>query len=328
LWKLGDGRADEDFGSQARQPLTYEQMRPGCYRPGPRLDDMDIAGIERSLCFPNMFLRFCGQTLSQARDRELALACITAYNDWMVEEWAAPSGGRLIPLCLVPLWDAELAAQEVRRNAERGVRAVTFSELPARLGLPSIHDPQGYWDPFFRACDETGTAICLHIGSASDVPVPEPGAPRVTRGVLSVIPTTSSLVDYLFSGLFERFSSLKVVYSESQIGWIPYVLERADLVWHKHVWGYDHARLPRPPSTYFPDHVFACFIEDQHGIASLDRIGADNVMLECDYPHSDSSWPDTHRLASRQLAGLDVATIEKITRGNAIRVFELSAGLS
>ena len=328
LWKLTGGTADEDFGPAARQPLTYDELRPGCYKLGPRLEDMDLAGIERSLCFPNMFLRFCGQTLSQARDRVLGLACIRAYNDWIVEEWAAPSGGRLIPVCLVPLWDADLAAQEVRRNAERAVRAVTFSELPARLGLPSIHDPAGYWDSFFRACDETGTAICLHIGSGSDLPVPEPGGPRVARGILSVIPTTSSLVDYLFSGLFERFAGLKVVYSESQIGWIPYILERADLVWAKHVWGYDRARIPRPPSTYFADHVFASFIEDRHGIESLDRIGADNVMLECDYPHSDSSWPDTHRLASQQLSGLEASAIEKVVRANAIRVFELNEELS
>ena len=112
---------------------------------------MDANHIEAALCFPT-FPRFCGQTFTEAKDKELGLLCVKAYNDWMVEEWCGDSGGRLIPLCLIPLWDAELAAAEVRRNAERGVRAVCFSEIPPFLGLPSVHDPDHYWDPFFRAC--------------------------------------------------------------------------------------------------------------------------------------------------------------------------------
>ena len=124
---------------------------------------MDANHIEAALCFPT-FPRFCGQTFTEAKDKELGLLCVKAYNDWMVEEWCGDSGGRLIPLCLIPLWDAELAAAEVRRNAERGVRAVCFSEIPPFLGLPSVHDPDHYWDPFFRACAETKTIVNMHIG--------------------------------------------------------------------------------------------------------------------------------------------------------------------
>src|ERR1700691_4951552 len=131
--------------------VTYEDMRPGSYEVKPRLEDMDVNHIEAALCFPT-FPRFCGQTFTEAKDHDLGLLCVKAYNDWMVEEWCGESGGRLIPLCLIPLWDAELAAAEVLRNAERGVRAVCFSEIPPYLGLPSVHDPEHYWDPFFRAC--------------------------------------------------------------------------------------------------------------------------------------------------------------------------------
>jgi len=119
-------------------PISFDQMRPGCFDPKARLADMDLNHVEASVCFPT-FPRFCGQMFAERSDRELALACVRAYNDWMVEEWAGGSGGRLIPLCIVPLWDPALAAEEVRRNAGRGVRAVAFSELPAQLGLPSIH---------------------------------------------------------------------------------------------------------------------------------------------------------------------------------------------
>ena len=109
---------------------------------------MTLNGVEAQLGFPN-YPRFCGQLFLRGKDRDLALLCVQAYNDWMVEEWGGESGGRLIPLCLIPLWDAKLAASEVRRNASRGCRAAAFSELPSYLGLPSIYS--GHWDPFFAA---------------------------------------------------------------------------------------------------------------------------------------------------------------------------------
>lgn len=124
-------------------PINYADMRPGCYDPAARLADMDLNRTERSLCFP-FITRFCGQMFLEAKDRELAARCVLAYNDWMVDEWCGGSGGRLVPVCLIPLWDPHGAADEVRRNAARGCRAITFPEMPHHLGLPSIHDPDGY----------------------------------------------------------------------------------------------------------------------------------------------------------------------------------------
>lgn len=158
--------------------ITREQMRRGCWDPKDRLADMDLNHVEASLCFPT-FPRFCGQTFAEANDKEVGLACVRAYNDWMVEEWCGDSGGRLIPLCLIPLWDVGLAVQEIRRNAARGVRAVTFSEIPTYLGLPSIHS--GYWDPFFAECEATGTVVCMHIGSSSQMPAASPTPRRPSR---------------------------------------------------------------------------------------------------------------------------------------------------
>jgi predicted TIM-barrel fold metal-dependent hydrolase len=139
-------------------PITYDDMRPGCYDPKARLEDMDVNWVEASACYPT-FPRFCGQSFAEAADKELALACVEAYNNWMVEEWCGDSGGRLIPICLIPLWDVPEAAAEVRRNAARGVHAVAFSELPIHLGLPSIHS--GHWDPFFEACTSARRHGCL-----------------------------------------------------------------------------------------------------------------------------------------------------------------------
>jgi hypothetical protein len=154
------------FEQHTIDAIAYADMRPGCYDAKARLADMDMNHTERSLCFPYV-TRFAGQWFLEADDKGLALRCVQAYNDWMVDEWCGDSAGRLIPLGIVPLWDAELAATEVRRNAARGMRAITFTEMPSNLGLPSIHDPSRFWDPLFRACDETGTVICMHIGSGS-----------------------------------------------------------------------------------------------------------------------------------------------------------------
>ena len=301
-------------------PITYDDMRPGCYDPVERLADMDLNGVEASACYPT-FPRFCGQTFHEAADHDLGHACVVAYNDWMVEEWCGDSGGRLIPICLIPLWDAELAAAEVRRNAARGVRAVAFSEIPVHLGLPSIHS--GYWDPFFAACEETNTAVCMHIGSSSRMPATSPDAPPSVTATLGFANAMMSVVDFLWSGVLVRHPRLKLAYAESQIGWLPYILERIDDVWEDNQGWAGTKHIPEPPSTYFHRQIYGCFFKDQTGIDMRDRIGIDRITFETDYPHSDSTWPDTPQVAARLLDGLTADEIHKVLRGNAIELFDL-----
>ena len=203
-------------------------MRPGCYDRDARLADMDLNWTEAQMCFPTM-PRFCGQTFREMRDRDLALLSVKAYNDWMVDEWCAGRGGRLIPLIIVPLWDPELAAAEVRRMAARGVTATCFSEIPPFLGLPSVHS--GAWDPFFAACDETGVVVNMHIGSSSKMPSTSEDAPPLMGSTMTFTTCMMSMVDFLISGVLARFPNLKVAYAEGQLGWIPYILERVDKVW-------------------------------------------------------------------------------------------------
>jgi predicted TIM-barrel fold metal-dependent hydrolase len=302
--------------------VTYDDMRPGCWRLPERLGDMDLNGVEAQLCFPN-YPRFCGQQFLWGQDRELARLCVEAYNDWMVEEWCGTSGGRQIPLCLVPLWDAHLAAQEVRRNAERGVRAVAFSELPTYLDLPSIYT--GYWDPFFSACAATGTVVCMHIGSGTKTPKAAPDGPDAVSATILFGNSVASLCDILFSGLLHRFPDLKLMYAEAQIGWIPYVLERADDVWSTHRgWSDSQLHCPEPPSTYQQrGQIYSCFFKDPVGVSLIDRIGVDTVVFETDYPHSDSTWPHSREAAADQFGHLDEASVRKIARGNAIRLLGL-----
>jgi predicted TIM-barrel fold metal-dependent hydrolase len=284
---------------------------------------MDAAGIDRSLCFPNI-IRFAGQLFLWMEDKELALACARAYNDWIVEEWAGESGGRLIPLAIIPLWDPGLAAAEVRRNADRGVRAATFSELPHVLGLPSIHDPGGHWLPFIEACEETGTVICMHIGSSSSLPACAADAPSCVRMATVNFNAQLAFADWVLSGLLVRYPRLKLAFSESQIGWIPYLLERADRIWRM---GNAVARIDpafvQAPSSYLAGRVYGCFFEDSFGLDARHAVGIDHITFESDFPHQDSSWPGTHDYLSRVVADLPPEDVYKIARGNAIRMLEL-----
>ncbi len=302
-------------------PVTYDEMRPGCYDRDARVEDMAVNWVDGSLPFPT-FPRFCGQTFMEADDHELGLACVRAYNDWMIEEWCEPSGGINIPLGLIPLWDADLAAAEVERNAARGMHAICFSEIPPRLGLPSIHTE--YWDPLFAACNDNDVTLCMHIGSSSTSPAASPDAPEAVGGTLAFNNAMASLADWLFSGKLISFPNLKIAYSEGQIGWIPYALERADTVWEQHnAWMHTKERIPELPSTYYWGRIFGCFTADRHGLQNLASVGEDNICFETDYPHTDTTWPYSKEYAEKMVTGLSDDVAYKVLRGNAIKMLSL-----
>ncbi|MCU1372079.1 MAG: putative TIM-barrel fold metal-dependent hydrolase [Ilumatobacteraceae bacterium] len=301
--------------------ITYEEMRKGCWDPKARIEDMDANWTDAQMCFPS-FPRFCGQVFMEAQDKLLSDLCVKAYNDWMVEEWCGDSGGRLIPLTITHLWDVDLAAAEVYRNAARGVRAVCFSEIPPYLGLPSIHGD--YWEPFFRACAETGTTINMHIGSSSKMPSTSADAPAAVGSTLTFGNAMSSLTDWLFSGWLARLPTLKIVYSEGQIGWIPYILERADNVWEENrAWGGFGDKVPEPPSTYYYRQIYGCFFDDVYGLENIEKCGVDNICFETDYPHSDSTWPKSREVGQKLMGNLPEDVIYKLVRGNAIDLLQL-----
>jgi len=315
--------------------MSYEKMRPAYYEPAARSLDMDADGVLASVCFPTI-PRYCGQTFLEAKDRDLALRCLRIYNDWMIEDWAGGAPGRFIPLVIVPLWDPVLAGDEVRRCAAGGAKAVSFSENPAKLGLPSLHDRGRHWGPFLDAVNETGLPLCIHFGSSSMVPNTSDDAPIYVSAMLSPVNLIYATADWLFSGQLERYPNLKICLSEGGIGWIPYILERADYVIESMPWarryepydysGVEHDNLGpgRRPAELFRDHIFGCFIDDETGIRNLDAIGIDNVMIETDYPHGDGTFPHSRANARRLLAHLDAESRYKIMQGNARRVFNLT----
>jgi len=298
---------------------AFEDMRPGCYDPAARLRDMDEDGIDASLGFPQ-FPRFAGQTFLEAEDKSLALLCVRAWNDFVLDEWTAPDRSRLIPLSIVPMWDVESAAIEIRRTAAKGARAVTFSENPAALNLPSFWSPA--WDPFFSALEETETPLCLHVGSSSRPIVPHPDAPLpVIIGLLGLL-SMQAFTDLVMSPIFNRHPKLKVMLSEGGIGWIPYMVERLEQVWEKQR-HHSKVNVEKSPAECFRDHIWVCFIRDEAGLEARQRIGVDKILFEADYPHSDTMWPNSRKSLAHQLHDVPADEASLIAGGNAARLLRL-----
>jgi predicted TIM-barrel fold metal-dependent hydrolase len=166
----------------------------------------------------------------------------------------------------------------------------------------------------------------MHIGSSSKMPSTSSDAPAAVGSTLTFVNASLSLVDWLMSGVFTKFPKLEVAFSEGQIGWIPYVLDRADTVWEENRgWGGIADKVLEPPSQLFRRHVYGCFFSDPNGLQLLDQIGRDRVTYESDYPHSDSTWPHTRKIAEEQMKDLDPDTVEMLVRGNAARMLRLSS---
>ena len=301
-------------------PQRYEEMRPGCYEVEARVADMSAGGQLAGLNFPN-WPGFSGQVLWEGPDRELNEVMIRAYNDWHVDEWCAAHPERFIPCGVLPLFDVERAAAEVHRLAAKGCHAVTFSENPAALQLPSIHT--GYWDPLFGACSDEATVLCLHVGSSSRSSTTSVDAPPSVPMSLSSVMSVFSLGDLMWADFWWRFPDLRFSLTEGDIGWIPYFLQRAEHIQARHS-GWTGHRFPdgSGPAEVFRERVLCCFINDRIGVKLIDEFNIDNVCWESDYPHSDSTWPNAPEVLGDLFAPLGEGQIAKITHENAMRHFQ------
>jgi predicted TIM-barrel fold metal-dependent hydrolase len=310
------GCPPEEYGLN---PLRFDQMRPGCYDIKERINDMNANGVLGSINFPT-FVHFCGQLFLKSNDKDLALACVRAYNDWHIDEWAGTYPGRIIPLSIMPLWDVNLMADEIRRTSAKGCHAVTFSENPEKLGLPGLH--LDYWDPFFKACEDTGTVVCMHIGSSSSMTVTSMDAPVDVSIAITPMNSFLALNDIMWTPICRKFPNIMIAMSEGGTGWIPYALERMDYTYSHHkAWtGADFGGLT--PTEIFHRNFSTCFIDDRAGIELRHLVGIDRMTWECDYPHSDSTWPHSADLLAHSLEGVPDDEIDKITHLNAMKIYQ------
>jgi predicted TIM-barrel fold metal-dependent hydrolase len=301
-------------------PSSLAEMRPGAYLVDERVRDMDRNGILASMCFPSM-AGFSGRRFQEADDKDLGLVMLRAYNDWHIDEWCASHPGRFIPQAIGPAWDMDAMVQEVRRVSAKGAKAISMPELPHVQGLPSYRSD--YWDPFWQVVCDEGVVVCLHIGLGLDAIDMGPDF-RIDRFmVLATQVTVLSVQDLLWGPALRKYPKLKIAFSEGGIGWIPFLLDRADRHFENQRWtGQDFDG--RLPSEVFREHVLACFISDPTSLKLYQEIGVDLLAFEVDYPHSDSVWPDAPEFLLQQLdgAGMSDEDIEKVTWRNVARFCE------
>jgi predicted TIM-barrel fold metal-dependent hydrolase len=311
------GRAKEEW---SMEPARFDEMRRGCYDVDARIADMDLDGVYATLCFPSLIAGFAGTIFAKSKDPELGLAALRAWNDWHLDEWAGAHPERIIPLQLAWMNDPKVAAQDVYENAERGAKAVSFPENPVDLKLPPMMD--AHWDPFLRACEETGTVVCLHNGSSSWTAARSPGAPLELYTSLFPVNALVTAAEWLWAQVPTRFPDIKIAFSEGGISWVPMLIDRITYVLgHSAVGshGWDDPNVS--PIDALRRNFWFCTIDLGSTFALRDHIGIDHICMESDYPHADSTWPDTQCLAADGLDGVSDADVRKVTWENASNLF-------
>jgi predicted TIM-barrel fold metal-dependent hydrolase len=295
------------------EPLRFSDMIPGCFEPAARVTDMDIDGVQTEMLFPS-FPRFAGTLFAELDDRELAECCTRAWNDFVVEEWCEAYPGRFIPMIILPFWDVDASIRELERLGDRNIRSVSFPENPVPLGYPSYHTD--HWDRLLHEFEEREIVVSMHFGTSGRVTRTAPEAPMAVMITLMGTNSMNAVADLLFSPVFDRHPRLKVSVAEGGIGWMPWLLERADSTWERHRF-YQNIRQTRPPSEVFREHIWGCFIVDRYGVENYRRIGVDRITWECDYPHSDSYWPHSRKIVSEMLADVPDDDVRRIVEQNA-----------
>ena len=297
-----------------QDPLRFSEMIPGCYTPELRARDMLANGILASVCFPTL-PRFGGVLFNQFEDKALADVCVSAYNDFILDEWC-PGGppGMFVPMVITQLWDPRRAAEEVTRCLDKGAKAVCLPEMMTPLGLPSFYTD--HWDPLLRVIEEADVPICMHIGSSGYLPPTSPEAAASVMFALGSIGIQIAATDLLISPVCRKFPDLRFVMAEGGIGWVPAALERADRQYKRHrAWTKTDDILP---SEIFRRNMYLCMVSEPLALQRLRYdIGVDKIMWECDYPHGDSPWPRAQEEAAETVAGLPAEEVEAILHGNA-----------
>jgi uncharacterized protein len=324
-------RAD---GEKIETDIAYSEWRledihAGSYDLKARLAVMDAAGITAQVAFPNN-LGLGGQGVANASsDRVLLDACIEIYNDYGAEV-QEQSGNRVLPMAVMPAWDVDACVREARRAHSLGMRGVNITADPSDQGAPDLANH--VWDPLWSTCAELALPVHFHIGN-SDTTMnfydtyswgSNPDSLKwAISGMMLFIGNARSIVNIIGSGMLERHPELQIVSVESGVGWIPFVMEALLYEMAENA-PRDLAKLSLTPLEYFQRQIYATTWFERSDIAQVvERLGADRIMFETDYPHPTCLYPEPLKNAAENLASLSETDQEKILSGNATRLYKL-----
>ena len=311
------------MADRAREPQRWDEVPDMAWHPTARLEAMDADGVDASVLYPTV-AGIAGETFARLTDPELELACVQAYNDWLIEEWASASE-RFIPQCIVPLYPAEATVTEIRRAVGRGHRAVIYPAVPMELRqVPHINDPS--YDPIWATCQELEIPLCFHAGASTRAQLaPHSSYSSLRAAALGAMTRPISsvfiLVNLLLSGILERYPRLQVIFAESGIAWIPHFLEYAD---HQ----FERDRLDREGHELKPSELFRrqCRVTGWYDRATLrirQFIGTPNILWSTNFPLATGTWPDSRQFVSRWAGDLPPEERDLILWGNVARLYHL-----
>jgi predicted TIM-barrel fold metal-dependent hydrolase len=312
-------------------PDTMDDCPPAARIAKERLSHLDAQGIHGQVLYPNVG-GFGSGAFLRLEDPELMLACVRAYNDFIVE-WAAEDSNRLVPIMALPFWDVEASVDEVERCASLGHRGVLFCGQPQDFGQPNL--ASRHWDPVYAASQEAGLPISFHIGSGSwDLAGAKEIGQRAQFARLAAnafIDNEKCLADIIFGGVCHRFPELDFVSVESGIGWLLFAIEAFDWQWDNGGVSKEHPEYDLRPSEYFRRQIYGCFWFEESGLAKALELYPDNILYETDYPHPTSMSPGPQstaqpprEYASRVLAGTPDDVLEKVLHATAARLYGLT----
>jgi predicted TIM-barrel fold metal-dependent hydrolase len=333
VWSFDDGKRLRPLGLTATAGLSYLQFRPQGYRydtirPGSfdtkaRLDDLDADGIYAQILYPSV-------TLAGARtytdDRELQVACVRAYNEWLAD-FCKPSNGRLIGQTIIPTTGVDDAVAELRWGLDHGLKGAVISAYPNG----TYDDPGPANEPFWGIAQEAAVPLGVHIGSFGESGLAPgkinqssvafmAGAGAVKAGA-DTIPVVAKLV---FSGICERFPRLRILLVEGNIGWIPTVMEQMDDMFLRYRWFSGAVEsMKSMPSRIFHRNFWATFMIDTIGIELRHHMNLDHLLWSTDYPHTGSDWPNHRVTIDRLFRGVPKVEVEKMLHGNAKALYGL-----
>jgi uncharacterized protein len=305
---------------------SWGDIHPGAYSVPERLATMDEMGIWGQIVYPNTF-GFGGQRFAKVADQELRLAMALIYNDAMAE-LQEDSGGRLMPMAVLPWWDLDASVAETARASELGLRGINTTTAPHLHGLPDLGE--AHWDPLWEICADLQMPVNFHIGAAesdmdwfNSVSWPSLGADeRLGLGsAMLYLNNAGVLANLVYSGVLERHPDLQIVSVESGVGWLPFFMQALD-----HQLGEMSPAvaesLSMSPSDYFRRQIHACFWFERQGIQHvIDAIGHEHLLFETDFPHPTCTYPDGLEIAAEALSGMDRSVTSDLLGGNASRLY-------
>lgn len=296
----------------------YEARRSPGYRDAhARLADMDRDGVRAEVLYSELsaFRLF---HLAPAGWREIS----RAFNDALAD-FASADPDRLVPAYQLPIVDIGHAVREVRRLAELGARTVQLPTHPTEIGFPDWYDDR--YDPLWSALADADIAVSQHLGlplSLYDVFRRDPTPQHGVFTSLAPMSLAETIGMWILPGVLERHPRLRVLLVEPGLTWVPFYLDTLDTE-ARGPW--DFPALKELPSTYFRRQMALSFVEDARGLAARHELGVENLMWSTDYPHPQTSWPNSRAVVARQFAGIPDDERRAITYGNAARVFRLAS---